>query len=99
MTTFKQTLRTLGICSCLLLVASTVGGMVNAADSTQDQINALQDAVGKLKQSVNKMDGDSPVCKIKSKAFMTLECSKFTAKFADDLQTICIFCTRICRRS
>ena len=80
MTTFKQTLRTLGICSCLLLVASTVGGMVNAADSTQDQINALQDAVGKLKQSVNKMDGDSPGCKIKSKAFMTLECSKFTAK-------------------
>ena len=80
MTTFKQTLRTLGICSCLLLVASTVGGMVNAADSTQDQIDALQDAVGKLKQSVNKVDGDSPGCKIKSKAFMTLECSKFTAK-------------------
>ena len=50
MITFKQTLRTLGIYSCLLLVASTVGGMVNAADSTQDQIDALQDAVGKLNQ-------------------------------------------------
>ena len=66
MTTFKQTLRTLGICSCLLLVASTVGGMVNAADSTQDQIDALQDGVGNLKHCVTTMDGDSPGCKIKS---------------------------------
>ena len=74
MTTFKQTLRTLGISSCLLLVASTVGGIVNAADSTQDQIDALQDAVGQLKQSVNKLGGDTARCKIKSKANAVPEC-------------------------
>ena len=56
---FKQTLRTLGIFSCLLLAVSMAGGMVNAADSTQAQIDALQDAVGELKQSVNKMGGDT----------------------------------------
>jgi phosphate-selective porin OprO/OprP len=77
---FKQTLRTLGIFSCLLLAVSMAGGMVNAADSTQAQIDALQDAVGELKQSVNKMGGDTTGCKIKSRVFMTLECEKFTAQ-------------------
>jgi len=82
MTTFEKALRTLRICSCVLLAASTVGGVVNAApnESTKKQIDAQQDAVGKPKQSVDKMGAGPMGCKITSKAFMTLECQKFTAQ-------------------